>query len=211
MQLIDLTGQRFGRLTVIEKVPNHGKHVAWKCLCDCGRFIETTTSNLRGKHHTQSCGCLQRERTGNATRVHGMTKTRLHRVWCAMRNRCERTNNDNYAYYGGRGIKVCDEWKKFQPFMEWALSSGYADNLTLDRIDSDKDYYPENCRWATMHEQNSNKRNNHYLEFQGQIKTISDWSDITGIPRYTLLRRVNELGWNAEKALSTPPKRRINK
>ena len=105
--------------------------------------------------------------------------------------------------YGGRGIKVCDEWQEFLPFYEWAMANGYADNLTIDRIDNDGDYRPGNCRWATRTEQNNNTKKNHYITYNGKTHTIAEWSRITGIKYGTLINRINNLKWDAEKSLTT--------
>lgn len=150
---IDLTNKRFGRLLVLEYVGD----CKWRCLCDCGNEKFVCGSDLRlGK--TQSCGCLQRERTSKANTRHKMRGTRLHNIWLGMKQRCYYKKHVRFERYGGRGIIVCDEWKNdFLKFYEWAMSNGYSDNLTLDRIDNDGNYEPSNCRWVTPKEQFENQ------------------------------------------------------
>ena len=120
-----------------------------------------------------------------------------------MKTRCSYAKSDNYSYYGGRGIAVCDEWKGFKAFKQWALKSGYSDSLTIDRIEGSKDYCPENCRWATVKEQNNNTSQNHILEHSGKRMNITQWSEETGINKKTIYERIRR-GWSAERALTTP-------
>ena len=135
---------------------------------------------------------------------HGMTKTKIWKTWRAMRERCYVPCVGGYKNYGGRGIKVCDEWNaSFENFMEWAYANGYKENLSLDRIDVNGNYEPNNCRWVTFLEQANNKRTSHFLEYNGEIKTITEWSRITGINKNTLLSRVTKYGWSVERALNT--------
>ena len=134
---------------------------------------------------------------------HGMTHTRLYTIWCFMKKRCLNNNRRDFKYYGGRGIKVCDEWKEnFKCFYEWAMSSGYADNLTLDRIDANGNYKPSNCRWVTMKEQCENRKSNRLISAFGETHTISQWAQKTGLKFTTIKGRIDRLGWSAEKALS---------
>lgn len=144
----DLTNQRFGRLIVIEQA-NVGETggAIWRCKCDCGNFRNVKSQNLI-HGHTQSCGCLHKETFNRFT--HHQSKTRLYRIYHAMKERCSRPGAINYQYYGAKGIRVCPEWNEFVPFKEWAMANGYADNLCIDRIDSTKDYSPSNCRWITQ-------------------------------------------------------------
>lgn len=162
-KLKDLTGQRFGRLTVISRdedyVAPSGKIPRWKCKCDCGRTITVLGSNLKSGS-TKSCGCFHLESAQKTKNVkHGKCESRLYNIWVCMKQRCYNSKYPKYDYYGGRGITVCDEWKSsFEKFQDWALSHGYAEELTLDRIKNDGNYEPGNCRWATRSVQNSNRR-----------------------------------------------------
>ena len=200
-----LPGMKFGRLMVIAKSFRHDKNGAafYDCVCSCGGKRTVRAADLiRGK--TRSCGCLQRERH---YKIHGESKTPLYRTWCAMKSRTTNRNTDGYSLYGGRGISVCEEWAHdFAAFRDWALANGYQDGLSIDRIDPDGNYCPENCRWITMAAQQRNKRNNHYMTFQGETKTVTEWASISGIRYQTIQSRIRR-GWATDQVLGTPVRR----
>lgn len=162
---IDLTGQRFGRLTVVEKnstMKRKGYSAqVWDCECDCGKHTLVTTSNLRGLN-VQSCGCFKTDKIkiiGSLT-THGQTETDLYAVWKNMKQRCLNPKSQRYHNYGGRGITYCDEWELFEPFYEWSKNSGYRKGLSIDRINNNGNYEPSNCKWSTPKEQANNRRTN---------------------------------------------------
>ena len=181
-KFIYLTGQRYGRLTVIGlDGRNNQGHNMWKCRCDCGNFSRVSVGSLRSGS-IKSCGCLQRERTSEASRTHGMSKSRLYNIWRGMKRRCTNPRSAQYSNYGGRGIKVCDEWmKSSSAFFEWAMNNGYRDDLTIDRIDNDGDYEPNNCRWTTMQVQARNSRHAYHVTIDGNTKSGVEWAEDLGI------------------------------
>lgn len=200
----DITGERFGRLTVTGKAYVKNLTTYWHCKCDCGNEVDVCTSNLKNGS-TMSCGCLQREKIKNRMTTHGKTKTRLYRIWARMKNRCYCKNNSAYSDYGGRGIIVCDEWRNdFDAFYDWAISHGYKDNLSIDRIDCNGNYEPDNCRWSTSEVQNNNKRNNDYIEYNNETHTLAEWGKILGIRRATLWARIYNYNWSIDRAFTEP-------
>lgn len=177
---VDLTGQKFGYLTVLRFDENpSNKRTKWICACKCGNLASVQTQQLKqGK--TISCGCRRYE-TKNQT--HGMRHTRLYAIWCGMKKRCSNESEKSYSRYGGRGITVCEEWASdFIPFYNWSMENGYEEHLTIDRIDNEKGYCPENCRWITQAEQQGNKTNNILVEHNGETKTLAEWCRIMDQP-----------------------------
>lgn len=200
---VDLTGQTFGRLAVIEEAgrSNAGK-VLWRCLCECGNETIVIGGDLRSGR-TTSCGCGIVRAAVARSRTHGQSGTRLYRIWCAMVTRTTNPNFSRYADYGGRGIAMCPEWRdSFEAFVR-DMGPTYGDDLTIDRIDVDGDYEPGNCRWATPKEQARNTRRNRHLTFQGQTKTLAEWAELLGLKPGVIADRIDESGWPVERALTT--------
>ena len=200
----NLTGQKFGRLIVLERAIKKGKNAYWLCECNCPEHTKVIVSSSHlTKEHTRSCGCLKKEIVKIASRTHGMSHTRLNRIWRGMRKRCYNSKNKQYKNYGGRGITVCEEWQEFQPFYDWAMANGYKDDLTIERIGTNGNYEPSNCKWATQKEQQNNRRNNHLVKYNGEEKTIAQLANEYGLNYQTLLRRLQK-GWTIESALTAP-------
>lgn len=201
----DLTGQRFGRLMVIKRVANKYNRIFFLCKCDCGNEKEICGKRL-SIGQTRSCGCLAAESIRNRSLKHGYAnKERLYRIWKGMRQRCNNVNNPKYKDYGGRGVKICDEWDNYLVFREWALQNGYTDELSIDRVNVDGDYEPSNCRWSTDNTQANNKRINHYVTINNETHTLAEWANISGISLSTLKYRVRNK-WEAKNLLNTPKK-----
>lgn len=196
----DLSGKRFGRLEVIKYSHSDSHRVPhYLCHCDCGKEKIISSQSLK-KGLTVSCGCYHRENH----RKHSMSQTRLFSIWHKMKERCYNENHVQYHRYGGRGITVCDEWKdNSKAFFDWALSSGYSKDLTLDRIDNDGNYSPDNCKWSTAKEQMNNRSNNRLITYYGKTHTLTEWSRIKGISPATIYNRLNA-GWSIKKTFNTP-------
>lgn len=197
----NIIGRKFGKLTIINI--NSYNPVKCKCKCECGNIKIIRYSDLRsGK--TVSCGCYAKEKNKENHTIHGKSNSRLFSIWANMISRCENKNIDTYKYYGKRGISVCYEWRNsFQEFYDWSISNGYKENLTLDRIDNNKNYSPDNCRWATIKEQSNNRRGNRILTYNGETRTLTQWAEIIGCRESMLRSRLNR-GWSVEKAIETP-------
>lgn len=209
---IDLTGQRFGRLVVVRYVGrSRGKKNLWLCKCDCGNEKIVAVDKLHSGN-TKSCGCLQREVHRKCRMTHGKSDTKLYLVWREMITRTENQNAERYGIYGGRGISICGEWRNdFQSFYDWAIQNGYKEGLTVDRIDVNGNYEPDNCRWITPYEQSRNLRKNVRITYSGKTMILKDWAKEIGIDYNTLWKRIRKSGWTVEEALETPVGQRRKK
>jgi hypothetical protein len=208
---IDLTGQKFGRLTVLHYSHTIDQKAMWQCECECGNKPIIVAASLRSGH-TKSCGCYKLEAAAIANTTHGLSgkKTRLYEIWIGMKARCFRKSHRAYKYYGGRGITVCQEWKDdFKAFYDWAFINGYEEDLSLDRIDVNGNYEPNNCKWATFLEQSRNKQNSSFIEINGEYKTIAEWSEISGVKPGTFHSRIAR-GWEGEELLTPAKKTKWN-
>ena len=200
-------GERYGRLITVERVkgPDGDFRQYWNCLCDCGAYKVIMAYSFV-KSLTRSCGCLNRETLDLKVSSSWKNKSRLYDIWRHIIIRCEDHKCRAYPRYGGRGIKICEEWKNdYESFKKWSEDNGYNDTLTIDRIDNNQGYNPSNCRWATRKEQQRNKTNNRLIEYNGETKCIGEWVEILGI-RENVLRFRIENGWSIERAFTTPVK-----
>ncbi len=201
--VINLTGQRFGRLTVIERVTTNKPQAHWKCLCDCGNFVIVRGQSLR-EGATKSCGCFRQEASASRASkktTHGMSHTKINGVWWAIIMRCFNPNYPSYKNYGGRGITVCDEWRNdFTAFYEHVskLEHFGKDGYTLDRIDNDGNYEPGNVRWATAKEQSRNRRSNIVVEYKGEQLSLKAVAEKSG-KKYTDLVARYHRGMRGER------------
>ncbi len=196
---VNMVGRIFGRWKVLSEDPIRTRSgtVKYLCMCECGNMKSVSGSILR-KGESTSCGCYNRDVITKEAPVY---KERLHNVWNSMKQRCNNPRDKAYKNYGSRGIKVCESWSKdYLAFRKWALSSGYKQGLWLDRIDNEKGYCPENCRWTSPGLQARNKRTTVMVEIDGVSKCITDWSAYSGVPACTIARRM-ELGWTKDKLL----------
>ena len=209
-------GTRYGRLTVTGKyeIRESGKRkmAYFECKCDCGKTTWVRGNQLR-YGSTKSCGCYGKEQRMKAVEKHNMSNGRLYRIWNNMRTRCNKPYSDHYSHYGARGISVCEEWDNkndgFKNFYDWSVRNGYSENLSIDRINNDGNYEPSNCRWVTSHEQNRNKRTNHYIEVNGEKIVITDVALEHGISCGSIVNRLNK-GCSIEEALTKEkPKKRL--
>lgn len=200
---IDLVGKTFGMLTVICRSENDKVgRTRWLCRCLCGKEVVVNGDNLR-RGVTNSCGCNRNERIKESNTKHGEFGTRLYNTWGHMIQRCTNPKNKDYGNYGGRGITVCDEWRKdFRSFCEWAVSNGYCDDLTLDREDVNGNYEPSNCRWSNHKEQCNNKRTNCMITYAGKTQTLMQWAEELNLNYSITYQRIFRDKWTIERAFS---------
>ena len=183
----DLSGQRFGRLTVMYRSNKPGEITKWHCRCDCGNEVDVFAGNLKKKNHSTSCGCYNSEKTTERKTTHGYRHTRIYDVFCHMKDRCNNPNNPRYSSYGGRGIKICPEWEEDPvKFYEWAYANGFREDAkygetTIERNDNNKGYSPENCSIKPLKEQANNRRTSLFITHDGVTKTLAQWRDLFGI------------------------------
>lgn len=201
MKYKDISGQKFGRLTALHRLHNTKGKTKWLCVCDCGNIKEIMLTHLCSGA-TKSCGCYNKEQCKTKFTKHGKRYSRLWNIWEHIKQRCYNINNKDFNNYGARGIAVCDEWRdNFQAFYNWTINNGYKDNLTIDRINVNGNYEPNNCRWIPNEKQARNRRNNKNFTYCGEKHCLSEWCEILNLKRSTVSNRINVLGWSIEKAL----------
>lgn len=204
---IDLTGKRFGRFLVLNRGENRGVQPTWHVRCDCGTEKLVISASLR-RGVSRSCGCLKSELARDALRqrasIHGMTETRIYRIWSGMIKRCHGINGDPYGCYQGRGITVCDRWRtSFENFYT-DMGDHPGDGFSIDRINNDLGYSPENCRWATTEQQMNNTSRSVLFSHNGVQMSIPQWERHLGFPEGVLYKRIRRRKWTFDKAISKP-------
>lgn len=206
----DLTGETYGRLTVISRAENKGGFVYWNCRCTCksGKVVTVRAGDLKSQK-VLSCGCLNREKTIERETTHGKSHDKIYHVWQGIKDRCTNANCKQYPNYGGRGIKLYPAWEEFQPFYDYVSTLEHfgEKGYSLDRIDNNGNYEPDNLRWADRKTQNRNKTNNHLVEYQGELITLAEAAELSGIKRQTLQGRLKR-GWAAEDLFKPVEERR---
>lgn len=195
----NIIGKKFGFLTVKKFVGYKNKRPFYLVFCDCGVEKEVCYWELiRGD--TTSCGCFQKKQLRERSKTHGDSNTRLYKIWLGIKKRCLNKKSSRYSYYGGRGITICNDWLDYKNFKTWAEKNGYSENLSIDRIDCNGSYCPENCRWATCRQQANNRRTNHILEYKGKKHSMTDWCKFLGLNYNKIRSRINSYHWTVEKA-----------
>ena len=198
---IELTGKRFGKIKVVSKKGIEKGCVIWNCVCDCGKELEISTGRLNFGN-VKSCGCVKRQMIIERNTTHGKSKTRLYEIWVGMKKRCYNPKSKAYERYGGRGITICPEWlDDFMNFYNWSMANGYSDDLSIDRINVNGNYEPDNCRWSTRKEQSCNTRRTKLFNHNGKAKTLKQISLDEKINYNTLLKKVSENGNDVDKAI----------
>lgn len=201
-KFIDLTGQKFGKLTAMNYVSkNNSTRAHWKCQCDCGNITITSGQNLRnGK--SKSCGCARNEHIAHLKLTHNKSHSPEYQTWNDMIKRCTNPNNKSFKNYGGRGITIYEKWRKsFYEFYNY-IGNRPTPKHTIERINNNLGYIPGNIKWATCKEQNNNRRSNHQITFNGETMNVSQWAKKLGIKRATLNSRIVLMNWPIEKALN---------
>lgn len=198
-------GEKFGKWIIIKeidpKIISNIPRRMFRCRCECGNEKDVQLSCLRNGHST-SCGCEQKKRASEANYKHGLSdKHPLYGTWKNMKKRCNNPNATEYKIYGGKGITVCDEWENFEPFYNWAINNGWKEHLTIDRIDVNGNYCPENCRWVSMKIQENNTTTNHYIEYNDKVYTLSTLSDFLNIPYNVVRYRISTCSWTVEQLI----------
>lgn len=199
MKVVDVTGKRFGRLTAVSRRASDGSNAWWSCVCECGSIKDVRLCHLQSGA-VQSCGCSKK---GRHRSQHGMTNTRVYRIWRQMHQRCENPNAEGYENYGGRGILVDKNWDNFPTFFE-DMGQPPTEAHTLDRVETDKGYSKENCKWATWTEQHRNRRDNRLVTAFGQTKCMTEWAEEYKLPVSTLKNRLFRANMEPEAALTAP-------